>query len=378
MVWESVRVSRPFRGIRLTRVLIIGGYGHFGRYISKGLANHQGIELVIAGRNLSKAQELAKELNAEAAKIDIHDQFLDRLQSIRPSIVIHTSGPFQSQAYGVAEACIEYGAHYIDLADGREFVSNINKLDHKAKQAKVSVISGASSVPCLTSALIEHYKSEFDVLEALDYGITTAQKTAPGLATTAAILSYTGKPFTTRIDGQQKTVFGWQGLRAKKYSDIGWRLLGNCNIPDLDLFPTLYPELKTIRFYAGLELSFIHFSLWMLSWFVRFRLISSLKPFAPLLLNMSSRFNKLGSASSAFHMSLSGKDSNSVNKTIRFELIAKNGDGAKIPCVPAILLAKKLASGELNCVGAKPCAGMISKKEYLDALSVLDISWSES
>ena len=361
----------------MTRVLIIGGYGHFGRFISEGLANHRGIELVIGGRNLSKAQALANAVNAEAAKVDIHDRFFERLQSIKPRIVIHTSGPFQSQAYDVAEACIEYGAHYIDLADGREFVSDIDRLDHKAKQANVLVISGASSVPCLTSALVDHYKSEFDVLETLDYGITTAQKTAPGLATTAAILSYTGTPFTTLINGQQKTVFGWQGLRAKKYSDIGWRLLGNCNIPDLDLFPKWYPELKTIRFYAGLELSFVHFSLWMLSWSVRFRLIANLKPFAPLLLSLSSRFNKFGSASSAFHMDLSGKDSTGSNKTIRFELIAKNGDGAKIPCVPAILLAKKLASGEINSIGAKACVGLITKDEYLKVLDSFDISWGE-
>jgi len=61
----------------------------------------------------------------------------------------------------------------------------------------VLVVSGASSVPCLTSALVDHYQHEFSSLESLDYGITTAQKTNRGLATTAAILSYTGKPFKT-------------------------------------------------------------------------------------------------------------------------------------------------------------------------------------
>ncbi len=363
----------------MKRVLIIGGYGNFGSFISRSLAKQDNINLVIAGRSLSKAQSLAEEINAEAAVIDIHDNLEMRLREIGPDIVIHTSGPFQSQGYGVAEACIECGSHYIDLADGREFVSGINSLDQKAKQGGTLVVSGASSVPCLTSALVDHYRGEFKTLENLDYGITTAQNTARGLATTAAILSYTGKPFKTLIDSEEKDVYGWQGLRARKYSGLGWRLLGNCNVPDLELFPKMYPELKTVKFYAGLELPFIHVTLWALSWMVRIGLVRSLDPLAPILLKLSFLFDWLGSANSGFHMNLTGKDENGENKAILFELTARSGDGPFIPCMPAILLAKKLANNEIkNNMGATPCIGIITKKEYLDALKELDISWTES
>lgn len=362
----------------MKRVLIIGGYGNFGSFISRSLAKQANINLVIAGRSLNKAQSLAKEISAEAVVIDIHDNLETRLQEIKPDIVIHTSGPFQSQGYDVAEACIQCGAHYIDLADGREFVSGIGDLDEKAKQAGTLVVSGASSVPCLTSALIDYYRGEFELLEGLDYGITTAQKTTRGVATTAAILSYTGKPFKTLVDGEEKDVYGWQGLRARKYSGQGWRLLGNCNVPDLELFPKMYPELKTVQFYAGLELPFIHLTLWALSWLVRIGVVKNLEPLAPQLLKLSFLFDWLGSANSGFHMDLTGKDENGENKTIKFELTARSGDGPFIPCMPAILLAKKLANDEIKDKGAIPCVGVITKKEYLDALGELDISWTES
>lgn len=362
----------------MKRVLIIGGYGNFGSFISRSLAKHRKIHLIIAGRSLHKADALAQEIKAEAAVIDIHNDLELRLQEIKPDIVIHTSGPFQSQGYDVAEACINHGAHYIDLADGREFVSGIGCLDQKAKQAGTLVVSGASSVPCLTSALINHYRDSFNTLVSLDYGITTAQKTTRGVATTAAILSYTGKPFKTLIGGKEKDIYGWQGLRARKYPGLGWRLLGNCNVPDLELFPNMYPELKTVRFYAGLELPFIHVTLWALSWLVRFGLVKSLEPLAPTLLKLSFLFDWFGSASSGFHMELIGKDTNSADKIIRFELTARSGDGPFIPCMPAILLAKKLANDEIKDSGATPCVGMITKKEYLDALVELDISWTES
>lgn len=362
----------------MKRVLIIGGYGNFGSFISRRLSNQDNIKLVIAGRSFDKAQLLANELNADAVEIDIHNNLELRLQDIKPDIVIHTSGPFQSQGYDVAESCIKYGAHYIDLADGREFVSEINKLSQKAKKAGVLIVSGASSVPCLTSALIEHYKSEFKTLEHLDYGITTAQKTTRGLATTAAILSYTGKPFKTLIKGKEKNVFGWQSLHARKYPGLGWRLLGNCNTPDLELFPKLYPSLKSVRFYAGLELPFIHIILWALSWLTRFGLLKSLEPLAPLLLKLSFLFDRLGTANSGFHMGLIGKSQDGQNKTLRFELIAKHGDGPFIPCMPAILLAKKLADDAIHERGAIPCVGVITKDEYLSALAELNISWKET
>ena len=361
----------------MKRVLVIGGYGNFGRFISRSLVKQHNIDLIIAGRSLSKAQLLAEEIGAVAAEIDIHRDLEARLRDINPDIVIHTSGPFQSQGYDIAEACIRTGSHYIDLADGREFVSGIGCLHQQAERAGLLVISGASSVPCLTSALIDHYKTEFKTLEGVDYGITTAQKTTRGVATTAAILSYTGKRFKTLIDGEERDVYGWQGLRTRNYSCLGKRLLGNCNVPDLELFPKLYPELKTVRFYAGLELPFIHVTLWALSWLVRCGIVKSLEPSAPLLLKLSFLFDWLGSANSGFHMDLTGIDEKGEKKTIRFELTAKSGDGPYIPCMPAILLAKKLANEEISNRGATPCVGLITKKEYLDALGELDISWAE-
>jgi saccharopine dehydrogenase-like NADP-dependent oxidoreductase len=362
----------------LTRVLIIGGYGNFGRFISKRLAQDDSLRIIIAGRTIAKAQALAEEINAEAELVDINNGLPARLQKIKPDIVIHTSGPFQSQGYDVAKACIDCGAHYIDLADGREFVSGISALDVKAKQAGVAGVSGASSVPCLTSALVDHYKGEFETLETLDYGISTAQKTARGVATTAAILRYTGQPFKTLVNGYTQNIYGWQSLHARKYSGLGWRLLGNCNVPDLEIFPKIYPGLKSIRFYAGLELPFIHITLWGLSWLVRVGLIKNLKASATFLLNLSFLFDWLGSENSGFHMKLSGKDKDGTDKTLCFELTARSGDGPYIPCMPAILIAKKLVRGEFQETGARACIGIINREEYLDALKSLDISWTES
>ncbi len=363
----------------IKRILIIGGYGNFGRFISEQLALERNIQIIIAGRSTEKSQHLATTITAvnlpETAVFDINDNINEKLKYINPDIVIHTSGPFQSQGYAVANACVNQGCHYIDLADGRDFVENIITLNNAAISKGVLVISGASSVPCLTSALVEYYKGEFQTLESLNYGITTAQQTARGLATTAAILGYTGKAFTTTVDGKPKTIYGWQGLHLKKYKNLGWRFLGNCDVPDLSLFPKLYPSLKNIRFYAGLEIPLIHITLYALSWFVRLRLIRNLQNAAPLLLRLSFLFDHFGTSNSGFHMELAGKDHTGGVKTIDFELVARKGDGPYIPCMPAIIMAKKIVDKKLSTTGAYPCVGFISRDEYLNALAHMDIDW---
>lgn len=366
----------------LTRVLILGGYGNFGSFISKTLAKDACLTVIVAGRSLSKAQALVASFDAanqaEAVELDINQDLHQALATIAPDIVIHTCGPFQQQAYSVAEACIATGTHYIDLADGRDFVAGITELDAKTKVADVLLVSGASSVPCLTSALVDHYQSEFSQLQSLDFGISTAQRTARGLATTEAILGYTGRPFTTLIEGKSQPIFGWQDMQARNFSGLGRRLLSNCDVPDLALFPQRYPTLKTVRFYAGLEISFVHITLWALSYLVRLGLIRNLQSWAPLLLKTSYLFDFLGSANSGFYMNLQGQGNDGQTKEITFELIARSGDGPYIPCMPAILLAKKIARGEMHQRGAFPCMGLISKDEYLNALSELDISWHEN
>lgn len=358
-----------------SRVLIIGGYGNFGAFISRSLSREDDLQLIIAGRSLDKARSLADELDTEAAELDINKDLPASLAAIRPDIVIHTSGPFQSQDHFVARACIEQGCHYIDLADGREFVAGVSMLHRDARNKDVLVVTGASSVPCLTSAIVDHYRPEFAVMKGLDYSITTAQKTGRGLATTAAILSYTGQAFPTLIEGEVSDVYGWQGLRWQNYPGVGRRLLGNCNIPDLDLFPTRYPDLETIRFSAGLELPVIHTGLWVLSWLVRAGLLPKLEKAAPTLLKMSNLFNRFGSSTSAFHMTITGTDNAGEAKTVSFDLTARSGDGPYIPCMPAILMTQKLVRGAVADTGAHPCMGFINLEEYLGALAEMDVSW---
>jgi len=359
------------------RVALLGGYGNFGGYIARALAKDADIELVICGRDLAKARAFAAGLDAatpaQAAAVDIADPQA-ALAAIAPQLVIHTVGPFQHQDYRVAEAAIACGAHYCDLADARAFVSGIGRLDEAARKAEVAVIAGASSVPCLTAAYLDHASSAFATIESVDYGIAAAQQTNRGLGTASAILSYVGRPFTTLRDGAMRRVFGWQGLHSENYPELGRRWFGYCDIPDLALFPERYPGLKSMRFCAGHEVTVLHFATWLLSWGVRLRLLPRLDRWSGFLLRTSFLFDPLGSGRSGFHMYIRGTANDGSLLTRRHWIIARRGDGPNIPCMPAILIARRLARGETIAPGARPCLDLISLDEFLGALKGLDVS----
>ena len=122
-------------------ILILGGYGNFGKRISESLAKQPNICMLIAGRSINKANQLCEKLRAEnclaelkSVTLDIFSEdFPQQLKTLNPFLVIHTSGPFQGQDYRVPQACIDAGAHYIDLADDRRFVCDIAKLNEQAK-----------------------------------------------------------------------------------------------------------------------------------------------------------------------------------------------------------------------------------------------------
>ena len=365
------------------RILIIGGYGNFGKYIAKTLGQNPQIALTIVGRDIHKAKALAKKLNAinpvDVWYCDIFKNLNEILGKWQPFIVIHTSGPFQTQDYIVARACLAFHCHYIDLADSRQFVSNINQFDEQAKEKKLLLCSGASSVPGLSSAIIENYSRYFYKLESIDYAIATAQLTNQGLATTAGVLSYAGKPFSTQLNGKKHKIYGWQDIRLKPFWRLNKRLLGNCDIPDLELFPKYYRSLNTIRFQAGLELKSLQIILFIMSWLVRIKLLPSLNKFAKLMLYISHLFNRFGSNNTGFYMQLNGLDKEKIPLTIRFEIYAQHGDGLYIPCIPAILLTEALIKEDLSLRGAMPCVGLISLESYLAKLHDLglNISWRE-
>jgi len=370
------------------KILVIGGYGNFGKHLVKSLLEYTDHKVIIGGRSIDKANNAASELGLEFNKrvgvacIDVlAGDLIGLVLAQSPHLVVNASGPYHFQSskntvqkestsvgnYQVARACLTAKCHYIDLADHRDFVVNFSaSLNKAAKEQGLVFVTGASTVPALTDAVIQHYLPQFSELTSINYGISPGNRTERGKGTIGSILSYTGKPFYTMKNGKSQFVFGWQDLSRYDFGGpIGKRWMSNCDIPDLSLLPSKYPSLKSVTFQAGLEVSILHLGLWFLSLFSRIGIIKNWSRYTNPLTIMSEWFSSLGSNCGGMYVELAGTDLKEDVKTINWQLVAEDGVGPNVPTISAAIIIQKIAENKLTA-GARPCMGLFNLDEFFE------------
>lgn len=349
------------------RTVVLGGYGNFGSRICRALAQTSGIEVIAAGRQLNQnAKASAFDSPIQFARIDLASQgFREVLKDLSPDIVVHCAGPFQGQDYRVASATISAGAHYIDLADGREFVSNFAKFNSgTAESAKVLAVSGASTVPALSSAVVDHLAGRFEKLQEIQIVIAPAQRAPRGTATMAGVLSYVGRPFKWLHAGKWVNAYGWQEIRRTRIEGLGARWAAACDVPDLELFPRRYPTVDTVEFRAALEIGMQHGVLWLVSMLRRCGLPLSIERWALPLDRFATWLDGFGSELGGMLVSLRGINRHGRAMRIEWHLNAPANHGPEIPCMASILLVRKLARGEALMHEATPCVGLLTLSDF--------------
>lgn len=363
---------------RSARVLILGAGGTFGSFLTRILAAQTDLTLIIAGRSRSSLIALQNSLQAarppsdseaiELALLDIDDpSFAAALGLLKPTIVIHCCGPFQGQDYRVALACLTCGSHYIDLADDTDFVCGIEKLQGMALERGVLLVSGASTVPALSSAVVDHFRPDFKRLDSIDYAISPGNQSPRGLATVAAILKSTGQRFPNWQDSAWQSIIGWGDSAWRDFgAGVGKRRVSNVPIPDLRLFPERYYPVKHIHFKAGLELGLLHNGMRAMAWLANQGVVKNWANCAQACLRISNCFRRFGSHAGAMQVDLIGLDYSYRQKHLSWTLIAENGNGPAVPAMPAAIVAQKIIYGELSEAGAMPCVGLFSLEELCE------------
>lgn len=359
------------------RVLLIGATGVFGARIAARLAHDARFQLIAAGRTLMALERLREALGDSSVQVAVIDvdavDLSETLQRYAPQLVIHAAGPFQAQDYRVAEACLDCDSDYVDFADGREFVAGIVALDARARKAGRLLISGASTVQALSSAVVDHLQERFASLQSIEHAISPGNRTPRGDATVAAILGYCGRPVSVWRDGGWHRGYGWMSMRRMLFIS-GPRWVALCDVPDLTLLPQRYPGVQRVIFRAGLELRRLHFGTWLLAWLVRLGVMRNLAKHAHRLRRISEWFLHAGSDAGGMVVELRGRSAAGQSLNLRWSLHAAAGDGPQIPATPAVVLARKRADGLLDATGAMPCMGLFTLDEALGALSGYAIS----
>lgn len=353
------------------KTLVLGGYGNFGARICRALGRDPRIGLWVAGRDAGRAEALAATIGqgARGVAIDLDAPgFAADLRRLDIGLVIHTAGPFQRQGYRVAEAAAAAGAHYIDLSDGRRFVCDFPAaLDAAFRAAGRTAVCGASTVPALSSAVVEHLTAGWKRIDAIDTCIAPAQTAPRGRATLAAVLSYCGEPVGVWTGGAWQAPRGWAGLERIEFARLRPRLGALCDIPDLELFPARYAVTQRVMFRAALEVGLSQRVFALLADLRARRLLPRLACFAGLLHATAGALDFLGTSLGGMVVRVEGLNATGRPARRAWHIAADDDHGPEIPCMAAILLARRLAApgprGALP-IGATTAAGLLALAEF--------------
>lgn len=348
------------------KVLILGGYGTFGSLIAGELARTTNV--VIAGRNQFRGQKFADSIGAVFSLCNARDETALRNTVKGAQIVINASGPFLPNDYSIPNVCLEEGCHYIDLADGRDYVKDFPKLAELAQEKDVFACTGASTAPAVTYALLSELSLTFHDIHSIKIYLIAGNKNKPGVSTFESILSYAGTEIPVWKNSQWENHMGWGLAEIFEFPPpVGKRFVQLCNVPDLELFPQLF-EADQVLFKAGVELPIFNIGLSILARlkkrFPQIHLLSLAEP----LIRISRLFKSFGSYSGGVLVHV--EDKRGDHKSLAF---VTSQNGPRIPTSPAVLLTRRLLNKDIVARGAFPCVRLISLGEFRDYLEPFGI-----
>jgi len=354
-------------------VLLIGASGVFGTRLARRLAVWPDIDLILAGRHEQTLRPQAEGLNARFVLLDRERPDPAALEVFA---VIDCAGPFQDSGYGLVRAALAAGAHYIDIADGRDFVANFpHALDAEARAAGRTAITGASSTPAVSNAALDQITAGWSAIEAIRVAISPAGRTAQGLAVVRAILSWVGRPVRVFTNGEWQARPGWSGPKRLPMPGLGHRWASLAESPDLDVFVERFHPTREALFLAGLESTILHLGLWLAAWPVRLGLMRSLAPLSRPMKAMAGVIAAMGSEAGGMTVLAEGRTASGEPVIARWTLIADKLEGPHVPTLAASASLRALLDGRV-APGATVCAGLLSLDDVMRETPGLPITTS--
>lgn len=354
------------------KILILGGYGVFGGRLARLLSDIDGLELIIAGRSLARAQSFCATYRGLGR---VHPLALERLniadglRAHRPDLVVDASGPFQdygTHRYRVVESCIGAGVDYLDFADGADFVFGMSQFDTRARAADVVVLAGVSSFPVLTAAVLRALAPAMDIT-AVEGGIAPSPYAGIGLNVMRAVLGYAGGPVKLLRGGRPARGVGLAESRRFTVAVPGCLPLRNLrfslvDVPDLQVLPPEHPGMTDIWMGAGPVPEILHRVLNLMA-SARARLgLPALTPLAGLFHAVLNRL-RFGEHRGGMFVRVRGRSGG--REVVRsWHLLAEGDDGPLIPAMAIEALIRKRLRGERPDPGARSAVRALEIRDY--------------
>ncbi|MDE0489605.1 MAG: saccharopine dehydrogenase NADP-binding domain-containing protein [Gammaproteobacteria bacterium] len=357
------------------RLLIIGGYGTFGGRLAELLCRERRVSLVIAGRSKSAALDFCHALPPGAARealaVDRDGDVARRIEKVNPDIVVDASGPFQAYGkdpYRVVKAALATRTHYLDLADSPDFVRGIRQFDGTAKEQGLVMLSGVSSFPVLSAAMVRDLATEFGRIDSIAGGIAPSPYAGVGYNVIRAIAGYAGKGIPLRRQGSGQTARALLETRRFTIAPPGEiplfpRTFSLVDVPDLQLLADEWPEVKDVWMGAAPEPAILHWLLRRFAGLVRLGLVPSLAPLARIIHSTANNV-RWGEHRGGMFVEVRGRGADGAEISRSAQLLAEGHHGLYIPSMAVEAIVRNWLDGRPPKAGARPATAELELSEY--------------
>jgi short subunit dehydrogenase-like uncharacterized protein len=183
--------------------MIYGANGYTGRMMVEE-AVRRGLRPVLAGRSAASLEPLAQKhgLPVRAFALDNEQALRTGLNGI--GLVLHCAGPFSATCGPMLEACLDVGAHYLDITGEIDVFAHCHAQDARARDKGIVVLPGSGFDVVPTDCLAAQLKRELPGADSLVLAFEAGGGPSPGTAKTS--VEGLGKGGRARIDGKMTRV----------------------------------------------------------------------------------------------------------------------------------------------------------------------------
>ena len=251
----------------------------------------------------------------------------------------------------------------------------MRRFDASARAAGVAVVSGASSTPGLSHAVLDELTRGWRRIDAVEALISPSNRQRVGPAVAHAMLARLGRPLRTFEGGAWTVRTGWGSPRAVRLPGAGRRPAAPVDVADQELFVERYRPTREARFEAALGLPLEQRALGALAALVRSGALGSGLPFATWGLCAVNALTGLGRDVGVMRVRAAGLDATGTPARAEWCLRATGRTGPAVPTLAALAVVRRLRDGTLapGPVGATPCAGLLRLEDFAPEFERLGI-----
>jgi len=183
--------------------MIYGANGYTGELIARE-AVARGMTPILAGRSKAKVERLAAELKLPHRVFELSSPASIAAHLEGVAAVLLTAGPFSATSQPMVQACIQAGAHYLDITGEIDVFEQVHQADAAARKAGVVLCPGVGFDVIPTDCVAAALKEALPDATELRLGFDTTVRLSPGtMKTTLESATQGGR---VRRNGQLVTV----------------------------------------------------------------------------------------------------------------------------------------------------------------------------